>query len=275
VSAIVPARHFENDGEAFEQRGKLNGGKYWLARHVMEMLGYDDFSHFESTVINRALGTCMTLGIPVIENFQQVAGDGGLPDMKLSRFACYLVAMNGNVQKPQVAAAQAYFATLAVTAQQYVQDANDIERVQIRSEISEREKNLASTAKQAGVEQYALFQNAGYRGMYNMDLNQLKKVKGLPKLDKPLLDFMDKRELAGNLFRITETEAKLKRDETRGQGPAEKVAYTVGKKVRDIMIENTGERPEYIPLAGDIAKVKKGLKQTVKEFLRLDRPKKG
>jgi DNA-damage-inducible protein D len=267
MADLVP--YFDGHGELFEQRGRTNGGKFWLARHFMEILGYDSFTSFEHA-INKAIGICMTLGIPVQENFIQVSGDGGLSDYKLSRFACYLVAMNANVQKPQVAAAQAYFATLAEAAQEYIRDVNDIERVQIRGEVSEREKSLASTAKKAGVEQYQFFQNAGYRGMYNMDLSQLKKVKGLkkgmPEFDRPLLDFMNKRELAGNLFRITETEAKMKKDGTRGQAPAENVAFTVGKQVRKMMIDNTGENPEYMPLAGDIAKVKKGLKQTMKEL---------
>lgn len=274
TTEMIP--YFDGQGELFEQRGVTIGGKFWFARHFMEILGYDSFSAFEPA-INKAIGICTTLNIPVLENFIQTTRDG-VPDYKLSRFACYLVAMNANVQKPQVAAAQAYFATLADAAQQYVRDVNDIERVQIRGEVSEREKGLASTAKRAGVDQYHFFQNAGYRGMYNMDLNQLKKTKGLrpgmPEFEKPLLDFMDKRELAGNLFRITETEAKLKSEGTRGQKPAEDVAFTVGRQVRSMMVENTGEKPEYMPLAGDIAKVRKGIKQTMKELFRLDKPKK-
>jgi DNA-damage-inducible protein D len=264
------ARYFDGDGELFEKQGVSNGGKHWMARQLMAMLGYDSFEAF-SQAINRAIGTCTTLGIPVLENFQQTTSGDGLQDYKLSRFACYLVAMNGDIRKPYVAAAQAYFATLAEAAHRYIQDANNVERVQIRGEVSEREKSLSSTAKAAGVENYAYFQNAGYRGMYNMDLWKLKKLKGLPK-GKTLLDFMDKRELAGNLFRLTETDAKLKNDNVRGQKPAENVAEHVGKKVRSIMIEN-GTRPEMIPLAGDIKKVRSGLIQTLKGFLRLDRPK--
>jgi DNA-damage-inducible protein D len=264
-------RYFDGDGGLFEKRGLSNGGKFWRARHLMEMLGYDNYSSFEQA-LNRAIGTCMTLGISVPENFQQLLSEEGEPDYKLSRFACYLVAMNGNVQKPQVASAQAYFATLAEAARQYVQDANNVERVQIRGEISEREKSLSAAAHSAGVDNYAYFQNAGYRGMYNMDLTKLKKFKGLPE-GKKFLDFMDRRELAGNLFRITETEAKLKNDKTKGQRPAEQVAENVGQKVRAIMIDNTGTKPENLRLAGDITHVKRGLKQVFKEFLGLDQPK--
>jgi DNA-damage-inducible protein D len=269
---------FQSDGEFFEDAGRVNGGRYWFAREFMQMLGYESYSPFEQA-INRAIGTCTTLKIPVVENFQQVdrSIDGGSPvaDYKLSRFACYLVAMNGDVRKAPVAAAQAYFATLAEAARQYMQASNDMERVLIRDEISDRERSLSSTAKQHGVDQYQFFQNAGYRGMYNMNLSALKERKGLSDKKRSLLDFMDKRESAGNLFRLTETEAKLKADSVRGQKPAEQVAFDVGKKVRKMMIDTDGTRPESIPLAGDINEVRKNLKQTAKEFTKLDTPAEG
>ena len=263
---LVP--YFDGEGEVFEQRGRPNGGVYWLASDFMAMLGYSTFSTFENA-INRAIATCTTLKIPVAENFEQVGGD----DYRLTRFACYLVAMNGDTRKPQVALAQAYFAGLAEAAQEYINSAQDVERVQIRDEVSEREKGLVSAAKKAGVVDYGLFQNAGYRGMYNMNLTRLKNVKGLGDMKRSLLDFMGKRELAGNLFRITETEARLTSEKTRGQRPAEVVAEDVGKKVRKTMIENTGTHPELLHLEGDIQGVKKGLKQAHREFLRLDKPK--
>ncbi len=99
-----------------------------------------------------------------------------------------------------------------------------------------------------------------------MDLGKLKEIKGLRDSSRSLLDFMGKRELAGNLFRITETEAKLKSERVEGQRPAETVAYNVGRKVRTIMIENTSTRPELLPLAGDIKDVRKGLKETAERI---------
>ncbi|PYR90782.1 MAG: damage-inducible protein D [Acidobacteria bacterium] len=260
---------FEPDGTAFEGRGQPNGGTYWYASEFMAMLGYESYAAFEQA-INRAIGTCTTLSIPVVENFQQVDVEG-VRDYRLSRFACYLIAMNGDVRKPAVAAAQAYFATLAEAARQYMQASHDVERVQIRDEISERDKSLMSTAKKAGVGDFALFHNAGYRGMYNMHLGRLKAAKGVPE-GRTLLDFMDKRELAGNLFRFTETEARLRSDQVYGQAPAETVAFQVGKQVRKIMIDSDCTPPERIPLTSDIKDVRKNLKQTAKEFTKLDKP---
>jgi len=273
LADIVP--YFEQDGQLFENQGFSNGERHWYATVFMRMLGYESMQSFEQA-INRAIGTCTTLGIPVVENFEQVTREvDGDPtdDYKLSRFACYLVAMNGDVRKPQVAQAQAYFAKVAEAMRQY-QCGEEVQRLQIRDEISGRERSLASTASRAGVTQYGIFQNAGYRGMYNLDINTLKLMKGLKDRSRSLLDFMGKRELAGNLFRLTETEAKLKGERINGQRPAEDAAYRVGQKVRAMMIDNTGTRPELLPLAGDIHNVRKGLKQTAKELKLRDKNKK-
>jgi DNA-damage-inducible protein D len=226
------------DGAAFEQRAQPNGGVFWSARDFMVRLGYVSFPVFKNA-INRAIGTCTTLGIPIGDNFVQAANVHGEPDYKLSRFACLLVAMNGDPRKPEVAAAQAYFATLAEATRLSFLSAQDVERVAVRDDISERERGLSSAAKRAGVDHYAFFQNEGYRGMYNMNLGALRDFKGLPDHRSPL-DFMDKRELAGNLFRLTETEARLKGEGVIGQRPAERVAFAVGRKVRNMMIESDG-----------------------------------
>src|SRR6266545_4507350 len=210
--------HFDEGRPSFEDLGHDGDSHFWYARDLMVMLGYESYNAFQNAM-NKAIGTCTTLGIPVLENFSQVQRDiDGLPvhDCKLSRFACYLSTMNGDVRKPQIAAAQAYFANTAEVVRTYIQNASNIERVQIREDISERERSLSGVARQAGVEQYPLFQNAGYRGMYNMDLRRLKQVKGVDQ-KRPLLDFMGKEELAANLFRLTQTEAKIKKENVRGQ----------------------------------------------------------
>jgi DNA-damage-inducible protein D len=130
------------------------------------MLGYENFDSFERGCINKAIGACTTLQITVLENFQQVQReiDGRIVnDFKLSRFACYLVAMNGDVKKPAVATAQAYFASMAEVVRKYIEKGENVERVLIRDDVSDRERSLSGVAYAAGVEQYGLFQNSGYR----------------------------------------------------------------------------------------------------------------
>ena len=267
--------HYDEGRDNFENHGKANGGRYWSARELMAMLGYTSFRSFQQA-INRAIGTCTTLGIPVTENFIQtetVTEGAREPDYNLTRFACFLTVMNGDVQRPRVAQAQAYFVTMADAFRTYVQNAENVERVQMRDGISERERSLSDVASSAGVQNYAFFQSSGYRGMYNRSLAELKAVKGL-EIDKCLLDFMGKRELAANLFRINETEAKIRNERTRGQLGLENAAFSVGRRVRNVMIQTDNTRPEDLPIAQDIKLVRAGLKKTHKQFEKLDSPRK-
>jgi DNA-damage-inducible protein D len=267
--------HFEQESPNFNDLAKdVNGFTHWSARDYMVMLGYESYESFRKA-INKAISTCTTLDIDVSENFQQTTVEiDGRPekDFRLSRFACYLVAMNADPKKLQVAQAQAFFAATAETIRRYVDNAEDVERVLIREEVSTHEKALNSAARTAGVSDqgFALFQNAGYRGMYNMNLSQLKKHKGLQQPNRSLLDFMGKDELAANLFRLTQTELKLKNDQVRGQSNAERVAEDVGKKVRKTMLEISGTKPEDMELAEDIKKVRTSLKQTHKGLNQID-----
>jgi len=136
--------HFDEDQDNFEQHAIDNGSVCWYASELAQLLGYQSLASF-GKAINRAISACTALNIPVMENFQQVKRtvDGvTIDDYKLSRFACYLATMNGSTAKPQVAAAQAYFATLAESFSEYLHEAEGVERVLIRDEISEREKTL-------------------------------------------------------------------------------------------------------------------------------------
>jgi len=262
---------FEEGKQSFEDFSQANGGFFWYARDLMSWLGYEEWNSF-SKAINRAIGTCTTLNISVAENFVQCEREiegSTVSDFKMSRFACCLTALNGDVKKPQVAAAQAYFVSLAEVLREYFLNASNVDRVTVREEISAREVTLSGVAKGAGVTTYAFFQNAGYRGMYNMDYKTLKSHKGIDQ-GRSLLDFMRKDELAANLFRLSLTEGRIKRDGTRGQYPLEAVAEQVGIKVRTTMIEETGVRPENIPIAEDIALVKRGLKRAHKEMNKID-----
>lgn len=267
--------HFDEENINFNDIAKENGFTYWYARDYMHMLGYESYTSFKKA-INRAISTCMTLDIDIIDNFKQVKreSDGReVDDYQLSRFACYLTAMNADIKKKEVASAQAFFAVTAEAVRRYVEDAEEVERVLIREEVSTHEKSLSSVAKKAGVINYGLFQNAGYMGMYNMNLTALKKYKGMNKKGRTLLDFMGKNELAANLFRITQTELKMKNEGIRGQRNSEITSRSVGKKVRKTMIEISGVTPESMELAEDIRKVKTSLKCTHRGLKKIDSKK--
>ena len=254
--------HPEESG-GFEELGIDNGIRYWWRSDVQRLLGYTSDDSFEKPV-GKAMAACTALGISVPENFQYVnrtLPDGReVPDIKLSRFACYLIAMNANPRKPEVARAQAYFVSLAEFARQFIEETEHVDRVVMRDEMADRENSLARVAKSANVTDYALFQNAGYRGLYNKNLNRLKELKGVPA-NRTLLDFMGREELAANLFRITQTEAKIKKDNVRGQKALEDTAYGVGQEVRATIRKIGGTMPEDLPISEDIKKVKSGLKK--------------
>ena len=269
----VDVFNFEGNHPTFETFGKENGIRYWHARDFMSLLGYKNYNTFRA-VINKAIAACVAININVAENFVQedrIIDGVAVPDFRLTRFACYLIAMNGDPKLPQVAKAQVYFIYIAETFRNYIEESENVERVLVREELSDREKSLSGVAMEYGVIHYPLFQNAGYRGMYNKNLNDLKNYKGLGDCKRSLLDFMCKEELASNLFRITQTEAKIKKDGIRGQKPLEVVAETIGKQVRKAMHEMSGTRPEDLPLVEDIKDVKRGIKQTFKKFKEIDK----
>jgi DNA-damage-inducible protein D len=256
---------FDPEAPLFEQRSRENGFTSWSARDFAAYLGYKDYKSFFGSAVNRAQQVCMSLDINISDHFHQdtmVDSEGKeVRDMRLSRFACYLAAMNGDVKKPQVAKAQAYFATFADACRRYIQESSDIERLLIRDEITDHETTLSVTAKKAGVTEYGFFQNAGYRGLYNMNISALRKLKHIPANRSPL-DFMGKDELAANLFRVTQTEAKIRREGIKGQRMAEDAAHKVGRTIRNTMREISGQVPEQLPPVEDIKKLRTGLKAT-------------
>jgi len=265
--------HLQPDRPDFESLAQNDGFKFWWASDLARLLGYESLDTFRKA-INKAMIACDALGIPLVDNFVQerhLVGGRELLDFKLSRFACYLTAMNGNVNNPLVASAQAYFVTFAEACRLYLEQAQGVERVGLRAEISDREKTLSGVAKQSGVQDFALFQNAGYRGLYNMDIARVRNLKGVPQ-ERSLLDFMGKEELAANLFRITQTEAKIRKEKRRGQQALEQTAEEVGRRIRQTMQEISGSQPEELPPTKDIRAVRKELKSAQRQFRKLDQP---
>lgn len=248
---------------AFEELGKPNGIIRWDEDSVMNSLGYETQSAYRDTIM-RAMQACITLKIDPAEDFTRVDGK-----YKLTRFACYLIAMNGDNKKPQVAAAQAYFATLASTFKNETLHAEAMDRVQIREETKKGNMVLNSVAKAHGVIRYDLMLDKGYKGMYNMSLPELCKFKGISD-PKKFWDEIGARELAANLFRIKETEAKIVKTNIQGQQQLEGAAYSVGKQVRQIMQDNEGTNPEMLERAAPLNEVKKQIKDTNKKFKQID-----
>ncbi len=263
--------HFEEGRPSFETYALENGFRYWFASKLMELLDYNSMQPILRAV-NRAMAACAQLGISIPENFVEAQTPTRGRDWKLSRFACYLTVMNADPKKPRVAQAQAYFVTMAEAFRQYVQEADSVERVVIRGEVSEREKAISNTVNIRGIESFALFQNAGYRGMYNLDLSQIRRRKGVPDGRSPL-DFMGKTELAANLFRITQTDERIRNEDIVGQWPLERAAEHVGRTVRKTMIDLSGTPPEALLTARDISRVKGDLKRTGREYAKLDKPR--
>lgn len=259
----------KNEAVTFEDFGHQNGFKYWWATDLMNMLSYNTMDSFKNP-LNRAMSACLTINIDIHDNFvkkERLVAGKNVQDYKLSRFACYMVAMNSDVKKVQVARAQAYFAKQAEKINLILEGRKDLERLLSREEVKEGNKILNTAAKAAGVGNrgFGLFTDAGYRGLYNNGLIAIKKHKGInPK--HSLLDYMGRTELAANLFRITLTEEKLSNLGYIGERNAMKVHQNVGADVREMVINNTGKAPEDLAPERRLNDVNKELKKANKRL---------
>lgn len=267
---------FENAAQADD-----DGTEFWDARDLQELLGYAKWDSFLD-VVNKAKVACSQSGQAVENHFADVRkmvsiGSGAereVQDIRLTRYACYLVAQNGDSRKKPIAFAQTYFAIQTRRQElrdddeeQYVPLSEDQKRLLLRDEIKNHNNKLMSTAKGAGVVEpldFAIFQNHGYKGLYGgLDRRGIQRVKGL-KAKQNILDHMGSTELAANLFRATQTEEKLRRENVKGKDAANATHYTVGKKVRQAIEDIGGTRPEWLPKAEDITKVGRRMKKAIK-----------
>ena len=231
-----------------------DGNEYWYARDLQEILEYSEWRNF-SKIIEKAKSACETSGHAVQSEFVDVNKlvDVGanlqrsIQDIVLSRYACYLIAMNGNPRKEVIALAQTYFAVKTHEQEQLELQKEDSLRLQIRQDIKEHNISLAEAANQAGIKEpkdYAIFQNEGYKGLYGgLGVKQIHAIKGLKKSQK-ILDHMGSTELAANLCRSTQTDEKLRREGIKGKENANKIHHDVGAKVRQTIKELGGTMPE-------------------------------
>ena len=236
------------------------GQEFWYARELQQALEYSQWRRFEET-IERAKTACLQSENSIEDHFANVGkmvsiGSGAqreIDDIMLSRYACYLIVMNGDPRKQIIAVGQTYFAVK--TRQQelvdnYDQLTEDQKRLAIRDEIKRHNKSLAEAAQMAGVEtslDYASFQNYGYMGLYGgLKAQDIKRRKGLKK-SQDILDHMGSTELAANLFRATQTDEKLRRENVQGKDAANRTHYEVGAKVRQTIAELGGTMPEDLP----------------------------
>ncbi|TAH26127.1 MAG: damage-inducible protein [Cytophagales bacterium] len=265
----------DNKNASFEDFKNENGITFWWATDLMTMLGYKDMKSFQK-VLDRATKAFVSLNIPHYENIiaeHRVIKNEQIQDFKLSRFACYITVMNGDPKKIEVAEAQSYFAQQTRKFELFLEGQNEIERLLIREELTEGNKSLASVGRQAGGAgfDYAKFQNAGYLGMYNMPSWQLEKKRGVKK--GKLMEYMGRTELAANLFRVTQTEERIKNTGITGQANLEKTHYQVGREVREIVQKNVGKSPENLIQEKQLSDVKKEIKQGHKKMLNEDKKK--
>jgi DNA-damage-inducible protein D len=274
--------HYATFDSIRQQDGR--GNEYWLGRQIARVLEYSEYRHF-LPVIEKARRACQNSQQSVADHFEDILemveiGSGAkrkLQDVRLSRYACYLIVQNGDPSKPVVANGQTYFALqtrrqeLADSAQ-FANLSEDEKRMAIRHELAEHNKQLAATARNAGVitgMDYAIFQDHGYRGLYGgLTAKNIHVKKGLKKNQK-ILDHMGSTELAANLFRATQTEEKLRRDQVKGKQKANQTHFEVGRKVRQTMKELGGTLPEALPAPEksihQINASKPGRKRTLKK----------
>jgi DNA-damage-inducible protein D len=248
-----------------------NGNEFWMARKLAKALEYTDFRNFTS-VIEKAKEACKNSDQLVADHlveFNEVVAVGSgathtYPSYKLSRYACYLIVQNADPSKEVVALGQTYFAVQTRLQEIRQMDeynslsTEDEKRLFLRNEMAKHNSQLAAAAKDAGVIteiDYAIFQNHGYKGLYGgLDAKGIHAKKRLKKSQK-ILDHMGSTELAANLFRATQTEEKLKREQIKGKQKANQTHYEVGKKVRKTIEEIGGEMPENLPVADSIKKI--------------------
>ncbi len=261
----------------FERINQINaaGNEYWSSRDFAQILGYSGYRNFEQ-VIKKAKAACFNSGYRIEDHFVDITemieiGKGGqrhVHSVYMSRYACYLIVQNADPSKEIVALGQTYFAVQTRKQEISEQQIEQQRRLLLRQEIKTHNVRLAGAAKEAGVvkaSDYAIFQNHGYMGLYGgLTSGDVHRRKGLKK-NQQILDHMGSTELAANLFRATQTEEKLRRENIKGKEKANRTHREVGAKIRRTIKELGGTMPEDLPVAEDIKKLAAKHKKQLKD----------
>jgi DNA-damage-inducible protein D len=251
-----------------------NGSEYWSSRDLAKVLEYADYRNFQ-TVISKAKLACENSGAVIHNHFVEATdmvslGSGAEKSIEttfLSRYACYLIVQNSDPTKVVVAKGQTYFAIQTHRQETTDNLIEDNKRVFLREEMKKHNTSLMQAASMAGVESFAIFQNAGYRGLYGgLTTQDIHKRKKLSK-SQQILDHMNSEELAANLFRATQTDAKIRRENIRGESNANLAHFEVGQKVRNTIQNIGGTMPENLPVVDSIGKAKTRIKKDEKKRL--------
>ena len=260
----------------FESIKHLNeyGQEFWYARELQRILEYTEWRNF-NIIIDKAKEACKASGLPINDYFVDVnkivhlgVADRKIQDIVLSRYACYLIVMNGDPRKEVIALGQTYFA-VKTREQELAENFNNLtedeKRLSTRSELTKHNKSLAEAAQNAGITtslDYAIFQNMGYQGLYGgLTAKDIHQRKGLKK-SQQILDHMGSTELAANLFRATQTDEKLRKENITDKGLANQTHYDVGNEVRQTIKRLGGTMPEDLPTPEkSIKKIEKELKK--------------
>ena len=261
-----------------------NGVEYWSAREIYTYLGYNQWRRFQET-IERAKESCKNATGDIESNFASAGkivktgvSQKEIEDIHLTRYACYLVAQNGDPRKPEIAQAQTYFAIQTRYAEIQQMEAyqelttEESKRLFLREQLRAHNSRLADAAHAAGVItplEYAIFQNAGYKGMYNgLTAKGIHRRKGLTD-KQDILDHMGSTELAANLFRATQAEEKIRKENIHGKANANAAHHEVGKEVREAIIRIGGTMPEDLPSVESI----KTIESKKRKLLKASEPK--
>lgn len=270
----------------FDSNKQVNpyGEEYWSARELMPLLGYGKNWRNFTTAIEKAKISCQENG-QIIENhfdagIKMVSIGSGAQrqqdDYNLSRLACYLIAMNGNPRKPEIAHAQNYFAITTRAHEIHQLRVEQEQRLEMRLKISESFKALASAAQTAGVmsENFGIFMDAGYLGLHRHTRDELKIIKDIPE-NEDYLDNIGRPELTSIDFKNVHTEEKLRREGITDEDAAIDTHYFVGDQVRKAIEAIHAPMPETLPPAPSIRKLVEERRRAAKKRLEQSKQREG